>query len=277
MILLPVLFSCKTKIGVIQQPESIKQPVPVEAEKEKEPIKFIISGTVLKNNSPLYLLGRDEKMHSFLSLADNTETDGFFIEKKGIDSMLLKKNETDTEEYYHVIYDNVDFWIYSENYAINSKPAIIIENCPIYSDRELSAPYTGKSTLSFGTFIAVEPEDEKPYDAKGIEIYFYNKNLSKKVTAYADAEKISTLIDDIEVMKIVDQLKVTKRAYPRNELFLKAEKFRPCRKVEAALKGQQTEYITNNYEDALKALPKARYGVNVPELMTVDQSKDPFK
>ena len=45
----------------------------------------------------------------------------------------------------------------------------------------------------------------------------------------------------------------------------------------AALDAEKTEKIENNYQDVLNALPGAKYKVNVPELLTVDQSKDPFQ
>lgn len=274
LMILPSLFSCKSKIGVIQQ-QSQKEPKSEQTELKNQTEEKIITGTVLKENSALYIFGRDKKMHSFTSLSESTGADGLFIEDK-IDKILLEEKNI-TEEYFHIIYDNVDFWIYGENYAANSKPALILENCPLYSDDAMTVPYSPVSILPFGTPVAVQLKDENRTDSKAIEIYFYDKSSAKKITAYADEKNISTLTDDIEVMKIVKKLKVTQRAHPRNELFHKAEKYKPCKKVAAALKAQQTEYITNNYEDALKALPKTRYGVNVGELMTVDQSKDPFK
>lgn len=78
-------------------------------------------------------------------------------------------------------------------------------------------------------------------------------------------------------MQVVEDLRITKRATPRNELFKKAAKYNPCEAVLACLEAEKTEKIENNYQDVLNALPGARYKVNVKELMTVDQSKDPFQ
>ena len=78
-------------------------------------------------------------------------------------------------------------------------------------------------------------------------------------------------------MDCVKQLRITKRATLRNEIFKRAAKYKPCLKVAAALDAEKTEKIENNYQDVLNALPGAKYKVNVPELLTVDQSKDPFQ
>ena len=83
--------------------------------------------------------------------------------------------------------------------------------------------------------------------------------------------------DDIIVSSIVEELKVTARAVPRNELFAKAAKYNPGQKVLAALNEQKVEKNTYSYKQVLKSVKKMSYGVNVDELMTVDQSKDPFR
>jgi len=62
-----------------------------------------------------------------------------------------------------------------------------------------------------------------------------------------------------------------------NELFKKAAVYKPCAKVGAALEAEKVERVTNNYQDVLNALPGAKNKVNIPDLLTVDQSKDPFK
>ena len=82
--------------------------------------------------------------------------------------------------------------------------------------------------------------------------------------------------DDIEVLKIVEQLKVTSKAVARNELFARAEKYNPSPLVKAALDDQMVEKLSYNYEEVVKNLQKQLYGVHVNELLTVDQSKDPF-
>ena len=77
--------------------------------------------------------------------------------------------------------------------------------------------------------------------------------------------------------QIAEDLKVTKRAVPRNELFARASKYKPCKKVLAALNAQKEEKKTYSYQQVLKSVQRMNFGVNVDELMTVDQSKDPFK
>jgi hypothetical protein len=46
--------------------------------------------------------------------------------------------------------------------------------------------------------------------------------------------------------------------------------------VKAALDDQMVEKLSYNYEEVVKNLQKQLYGVHVNELLTVDQSKDPF-
>ena len=40
---------------------------------------------------------------------------------------------------------------------------------------------------------------------------------------------------------------------------------------------KKVETKTYNYQEVLKSMQRMTFGVNVDELMTVDQSKDPFK
>ena len=79
------------------------------------------------------------------------------------------------------------------------------------------------------------------------------------------------------VSQVVESLKTTKKAVARNELFAKAAKYKPCKKVLAALNEQKVETKSYNYQEVLKSMQRMGFGVNVDELLTVDQSKDPFK
>ena len=110
-----------------------------------------------------------------------------------------------------------------------------------------------------------------------MKIFYYDTSEKSVREAFVSAESISEREDDIVVSQVVESLKVTTRAVPRNELFAKAARYKPCKKVLAALNAQKVEKKTYNYQEVLKSVQKMGFGVNVNELMTVDQSKDPFK
>lgn len=210
-------------------------------------------------------------MHSIISVAEGRTIDALYLD----DVIDSHTEESDSQtRFYHVVYDSVDYWIPESQFALNSMPALTIKKCRLYSDPELQSEFEEKPYLAFGTQIALENSE---LENGAVKVFYYDKKQSAMKTAYAYKENISTREDDIVVMKVVDSLKVTTKARPRNDLFAKAAKYNPGKEVKAALEGQKVEIVSNNYEDVIKALPKSRYGVSVPELMTVDQSKDPFQ
>lgn len=274
--LIPALFfSGCNKTGTDKKSSSQEQTAEVSTApaetvvEEPQPIESFSRGTIITKTASLHLFGRDRKMHRIISLNQGNSLEAVYLNGKADE---FQDTENLNELFYHVIYDSIDYWIYQEDFFLESVGAVVIERCPLFKDQNLSIPADENKSLGFGTFVA----ERKGSGDSSVEISFYDRNRKTKCSYYADDRFISTSIDDIEVLKIVEQLKVTKRAVPRNELFKRAAKFNPREKVKAALKAQQTEYVENNYEDVLKALPKAKYGVNIPELMTVDQSKDPF-
>lgn len=260
----------------------------IEEIKEPEPpkdVESIVVGTVLKKRTPLHIMGRDNKMHDILTLTDGNEVQILYVNSEA--DIFLKtntihgteNNETEnkenvsSEKFFHAIYDNVDFWISEKNFAPDSMAAVVIRKTALFDDAELNIPHA-RNQISFGSYIARERSDA----VNGVsKIYYYDKNQSQVLHAYTKSDNISTINDDIQMMKIIDQLKVTSRATPRNELFKKAQKYKPCKEITAEFEAQKTGIVVNSYQEVLKAMPKTRYGVNVPELMTVDQSKDPFQ
>ncbi|MBQ1795497.1 MAG: hypothetical protein II110_07430, partial [Treponema sp.] len=112
------------------------------------------------------------------------------------------------------------------------------------------------------------------------KIFYYNKQLACVQEAYVKKGSASKANDDIAVLKIVEELKKTQRAVARNNLFAKAAKYKPSPAVKAALEAQKVERISYDYQEVLESITKMNqkksYGINVNELMTVDQSKDPF-
>lgn len=260
----------------------------VEEIKEQEPpkdVESIVIGTVLKKRTPLHIIGRDNKMHDILTLTDGSEVQILHVNSEAdifpkTDSISsTESNETESnekvspEKFFHAIYDNVDFWISEKDFAPDSMAAVVIRKTSLFDDAELKIAHA-RNEISFGSYIARERSDA----VNGIsKIYYYDKNQSKVMQAYTKSDNVSTLNDDVQMMKIIDQLKVTSRATPRNELFKKAQKYKPCKEIAAEFEAQKTGIVVNSYQEVLKAMPKTRYGVNVPELMTVDQSKDPFQ
>lgn len=179
-------------------------------------------------------------------------------------------------EYAHAVYDNVDFWIEKSVFALNSEKAVVIEPATLYAVYDLTQKLDASpNPLKFAAIVG-KSFDENP-ESKSVKIFFYDTNAKSVREAFVSKSSISTRIDDIEVSKIAEQLKNTKRAALRNELFRKAAKYRPCQKVLAALNANTETKKTYDYQEVLKSVKKIGIGVNVDELLTVDQSKDPFK
>ena len=238
-----------------------------------EPDRFL-SAIVLAPSTQLYLQGRDNNMHSIFSLKNNDTIE-----------ILLVNNSEDPEEnfvngaYFHAVYDSVDFWIPQSDIAFSSESAVVIFDSTLYEDAGLLSPKTdGLTKLRFGTVIARNPQPQsQDTEAQSYEKIFYYDSSKKIVqSGFIKQGNTSDKNDDIEVLKIVDQLKVTKKAVDRNNLFARAEKYNPSPLVKAALDDQMVEKLSYNYEEVVKNLQKQLYGVHVNELLTVDQSKDPF-
>ena len=272
-VLAAVLASCskKDKIAI----ENTEPEVDLESEQENisEPDRFV-SAIVLSPSTQLYLQGRDNNMHSILSIKNNATID-----------ILLSNNsdepETNLENktFLHAVYDSVDFWILESDIAISSESAVVIFDSTLYEDAQLLSPKTdGLTKLRFGTVIARNPQPEtQGSEPQSYENIFYY-DTSKKIVqnGFIKLGNTSNKEDDIEVLKIVDQLKVAKKAVDRNALFARAEKYNPSPMVKAALDDQMIEKLTYDYDEVVKNLQKQLHGVHVNELLTVDQSKDPF-
>lgn len=182
-------------------------------------------------------------------------------------------------EYAHAVYDNVDFWIEKSVFALNCEKAVVIAPATLYAVYDLTQKLDDSpNPLKFAAIVgkSSDADSENP-DSKSVKISFYDTNAKSVREAFVSKDSISTRIDDIEVSRIAEQLKTTKRAVPRNELFKEAAKYKPSQKVLAVLNAQKVEKKTYNYQEVLKSMQKMSFGVNVNELMTVDQSKDPFK
>jgi hypothetical protein len=284
-----------------------KKDMIVEEEPEPEPVESFVSGKILSKKAGLCLFGRDEQMHSVIKLSCGDdisvlEIDGV-IDTKFVpdpDSVAAAGNiassdtaKTENEEnipepvisgteYVHVVHENMDFWLENTVFALNCENAVAIEKTFLYSDSTLTQKIDSpQNPLKFATRIAKsleETEDglatENPDAAK---VFYYDTKEKSVREAYVLASSISARKDDVVVSQIAEELKVTKRAVPRNELFARAAKYKPCKKVLAALNAQKEEKKTYSYQQVLKSVQKMSFGVNVDELLTVDQSKDPFK
>ena len=271
-VLVAVLTSC-TKIEK-NTIENVEPVVDFELEPVQEPIPEpdrFVTAIVLSPSTKLYLQGRDNNMHSIFNLKNNDTIE-----------ILLAKNsdapETN-ETFIHAVYDSIDFWIPQSDIAFSSESAVVIFDSTLYEDAGLLSPKTeGLTKLKFGTVIARNPQPEtQESEPQSYENIFYY-DTSKKIVqnGYIKQGNTSNKQDDIEVLKIVEQLKVTKKAVDRNNLFARAEKYKPSPLVKAALDDQMVEKLSYNYEEVVKNLQKQLYGVHVNELLTVDQSKDPF-
>lgn len=242
-----------------------------EVEKQIQPEETIIQAKVLSPKTGLYLSGRDENLHQILSLQYGKNISVVFLDNAPV--LLEAENNT----YIKTIYDQVEFWIELNSIALQCKNALVLSKTSLYADKEFNLPTDEtNSPFRFGDFVFVSTAADDNSDSFD-RIYYYDKSSKSVKSAFIKKGLISTRTDDIEVMDCVRQLRKTKRATPRNELFRRAAKYNPCHKVASALEAEKTEKIENNYQDVLNALPGAKYKVNVPELLTVDQSKDPFK
>ncbi len=269
-VLAAALASCSKKDNV-----SIEDPVDLEVIQEpiSEPDRFL-SAIVLAPSTSLYLQGRDKNMHSIFNLKNNDAIE-----------ILLAKNsdqaETnlENESFIHAVYDSIDFWIPESDIALSSESAVIIFDSTLYEDAELLSPKTdGLTKLRFGTVIARNPQPQpQGSELQSYENIFYYDTSKKTVqSGFIKQGNTSDKKDDIEVLKIVEQLKVTKKAVDRNNLFARAGKYNPSPLVKAALDEQMVEKLSYNYDEVVNNLRKQLYGVHVDELLTVDQSKDPF-
>ena len=246
--------------------EAAQEPIP-------EPDRFV-SAIVLSPSTKLYLQGRDKNMHSIFNLKNN-DTIEILLAKNSDRPEINLENET----YIHAVYDSIDFWIPESDIALSSESAVIIFDSTLYEDAGLLSPKTdGLTKLRFGTVVARNPQpqtqDSEPQSYENIFYYDTSKKIVQ--SGFIKQGNTSNKKDDIEVLKIVEQLKVTKKAVDRNNLFARAEKFNPSPLVKAALDDQMVEKLSYNYDEVVNNLRKQLYGVHVDELLTVDQSKDPF-
>ena len=262
------LASCSKKDkNVIENTEPVVE-LDLEGAQESvvEPDRFV-SAIVLSPSTKLYLEGRDDNMHSIFSLKNND-----------IIEILLASNSDEPETnikdetYLHAVYDSLDFWIPQSDIALASESAVVIFDSTLYEDAGLLSPKTeGLSKLRFGTVIAKNPQQ-----GDSENVFYYDTSKKIVQSGFIKSGNTSDKEDDIEVLKIVEQLKVTTKAVARNDLFARAEKYNPSPLVKAALEDQMVEKLSYNYEEVVKNLQKQLFGVDVNELLTVDQSKDPF-
>lgn len=265
---IPMLSSCK---GKIKESEQTTQPVTEETGFEiPEHIDLLeeqlLPSVVLSPNAGLNVLGRDKQMHKMKSLSCGNAFETVQVNGAVITLNLYDEKEN-TETYVHAVSENVDFWIYKNYVAENALPAIIIEET---------------AGFKFGQIVALGLDKVEAYDAAEEDktkalVYYFDKNQDKVCSILMDQAKVSTCKDDVEMAAIIEKLRVTARATPRNELFLRAEKLNASPAMKKVLEGEKTEKLSYDYQEVLKSMPGSRYIVNVGELNTVDQSKDPFK
>lgn len=265
---IPMLSSCK---GKIKESEQTTQPVTEETGFEiPEHIDLLeeqlLPSVVLSPNAGLNVLGRDKQMHKMKSLSCGNAFETVQVNGAVITLNLYDEKEN-AETYVHAVSENVDFWIYKNYVAENALPAIIIEET---------------AGFKFGQIVALGLDKVEAYDAAEEDktkalVYYFDKNQDKVCSILMDQAKVSTCKDDVEMAAIIEKLRVTARATPRNELFLRAEKLNASPAMKKVLEGEKTEKLSYDYQEVLKSMPGSRYIVNVGELNTVDQSKDPFK
>ena len=267
-VLAAVLASCskKDKNAVESTELVVDHALKPAQETIPEPDRFV-SAIVLSPSTKLYLEGRDDNMHSIFSLKNND-----------IIEILLANNSDEPETnikdetYLHAVYDSLDFWIPQSDIALASESAVVIFDSTLYEDAELLSPKTeGLTKLRFGTVIAKNPQQ-----GESENVFYYDTSKKIVQSGFIKPGNTSDKEDDIEVLKIVEQLKVTTKAVARNDLFARAAKYNPSPLVKAALDDQMVEKLSYNYEEVVKNLQKQLFGVDVNELLTVDQSKDPF-
>lgn len=300
LILIGIFVSCTKNEAAVEEITEVEEPQITET---------LATGMILSKKASLCLFGRDQKMHPFVSLYEGGEVsllelDGVIDTKFVPDEVPADEANSETDannqnpqndessqnsenqeivlkgtEYAHAVYDNVDFWIEKSVFALNSEKAVVIEPATLYAVYDLTQKLDASpNPLKFAAIVgkSSDADSENP-DSKSVKISFYDTNSKSVREAFVSKDSISTRIDDIEVSRIAEQLKTTKRAAPRNELFRKAAKYKPCQKVLAALNANQETKKTYDYQEVLKSVKKIGIGVNVDELLTVDQSKDPFK
>jgi len=267
-VLAAALVSCveKGKTAIEDTELVVDYDLKSAQENIREPDRFV-SAIVLSPSTKLYLEGRDENMHSIFSLKNND-----------IIEILLANNSDEpetnfkNEAYFHAVYDSIDFWIPQSDIALASESAVVIFDSTLYEDAGLLTPKTdGLTKLRFGTVIA---RNLQQGDSENVFYYDTSKKIVQ--SGFIKPGNTSDKQDDIEVLKIVEQLKVTTKAVARNDLFARAAKYNPSPLVKAALDEQMVEKLSYNYDEVVKNLQKQLYGVDVNELLTVDQSKDPF-
>lgn len=289
-----------------------KEPASVTNNNEILPVENFIDGKILSKKAELCLFGRDSEMHGVIKLscgddisvleidgvidtkfvpdeivADSVEKKLISIERPGAMTEKTEKKGSETsetlpkgKEYVHVVHENMDFWLEKTVFALNCENAVAIEKTFLYSDSALTKKIDSpQNPLKFATIITksngVEPEENS--NSSATKVFYYDTKEKSVRQAFVSSASISSKKDDIVVSQIAEELKVTKRAVPRNELFARAAKYKPCPKVLAVLKAQSVETKTYSYQEVLKSMQKMSFGVNVDELLTVDQSKDPFK
>lgn len=305
----PIFFGLATLGIFVSCSKKAEEPAAEIIEEEPQISETFANGMILSKNAELCLFGRDSEMHPFIKLSEGSdisvlELDGvidtkFVPDKASVpenpaENVSADKNLENAEnveksenpetnlkgtEYVHVVYENVDFWLEKSVFALNCEKAVVIEPTTLYAVYDLTQKLDASpNPLKFSTLVGKSSalDSENP-DSKSVKISFYDTNAKSVREAFVSKSSISTRIDDIEVSKIAEQLKNTKRAAPRNELFKKAAKYNPCQKVLAVLNSQKVEKKTYDYQEVLKSVRKIGIGVNVDELLTVDQSKDPFK
>ena len=304
-----VLLVAAVSLQCSKNSELVEELPEVAAVEEPLPLETFIDGKILSKKADLCLFGRDSAMHGVIKLSCGDdisvlEIDGLidekFIPEEGEggagqtnDSFISTENADKSGQtsqkgtgYVHVVHENMDFWLEKSVFALRCENAVAIEKTFLYADSALTQKLESpQSPLKFAEKIAkakdvdesetmVTGEIKNPDSAK---IFFYDTKEKTVRQAFVQVSSISTRKDDIVVSQIAEELKVTKRAVPRNELFARAAKYKPCKKVLAALNAQKTETKTYNYQEVLKSMQRMSFGVNVDELLTVDQSKDPFK
>lgn len=258
-----LLVSGCEKKAVPQEP-SVQEDEPVEVPEHIDLIEEkLLPSVVLASNAGLNILGRDNKMHRMNGLSRGSVFETVQI-NGAIRNLNLYDEEENPETYIHGVHDNVDFWIFENYVAKNSVPGIMIEE------------FEG---LKFGQIVGVSLDSgETEEESSGkVLVYYFDRKQDKVCEKEIDAWKVSTYKDDVEMAAIVEKLRTTTRATPRNELFLKAEKLKASPAMKKILDAEKTEKLSYDYQEVLKTMPGARYIVNVEELNTVDQSKDPFK
>lgn len=245
------------------------------------PIETFTNATILSKSASLCLFGRDSQMHSVIKLSEGNlvsilEIDGK-IDEKNVIQKVEEGEPTSEKTYVHAVYDNLDFWIERALLAFDCEKAVVIENAYLFSDSELSKKIeSSQNPLKFSTLVGIAGQTT-PENPLSVKIFYFDNSEKSVKEAYVSSVSVSSKKDDIVVSKIAMTLRETKKAVARNELFAEAARYKPCKKVLAVLESQKEEKKTYNYQEVLKNMQKMSFGVNVNELLTVDQSKDPFQ